>query len=74
LDRASNRAVKGCATWGGQLARAVFPVVGELPAAATASKRNDGVGASHCPEHPGALDARTDYSVAARFNDTRADE
>ena len=51
---------------------AVLPVVVKLPAVTTAAKRNDRVGATHGPEHPGALETRSHHGFAACLDDAGA--
>ena len=53
---------------------ATLSVVLKLAVEVAAAQGSDGVGAAHCPEYAGLLEARPDDRLASRFDDPRADK
>ena len=53
---------------------ATLSVVLKLAVEVAAAQGSDGVGAAHCPEHSGLLEARPDDRLASRFDAPRADK
>jgi hypothetical protein len=51
-----------------------LPIVLESAIEMAAAEGNDSVGPADSPEHAGLLEPGTDYGLASRFDDTRADK